>query len=101
MMVEVRFDSAAFAPLRLPHGSRLLEHLTIENSPVLFGCRAGMCGTCLIRVEATGDGALDRPGEAEVELLEIIAPGEPRARLACQLVLTADVRVASAGSPAT
>jgi ferredoxin len=93
MTVEVRFDSSAFAPLRLPRGSRLLDHLTIENSPVLFGCRAGMCGTCLIRVEAIGSAALDAPGEAEVELLEIIAPGEPRARLACQLMLTVDVRV--------
>lgn len=101
MTVEVRFESAAFAPLRLPHGSRLLEHLTIENSPVLFGCRAGMCGTCLIRVEPTDGGALGAPGEAEVELLEIIAPDEPRARLACQLVLTADVRVAPVGRPAT
>ena len=98
--VEVRFDPATYAPLRLPSGSRLLEHLTIENSPVLFGCRAGMCGTCLIRVEPTGDGALDPPDEAEIELLDLIAPGESHARLACQLVLTADVRVAPAGSPA-
>jgi ferredoxin len=98
--VEVRFDGAVYAALHLPCGSRLLEHLTMENSPVLFGCRAGMCGTCLIRVEPTGDGALDPPDEAEVELLDLIAPGEPRARLACQLVLTADVRVAPAGSPA-
>jgi ferredoxin len=99
MTVEVRFDAAAFAPLRLPCGSRLLDHLTIENSPVLFGCRAGMCGTCLIRVEATGSGALEAPSVAEIELLEIIAPGEPRARLACQLVLTADVRVGAVGRP--
>jgi ferredoxin len=96
--VEVRFDGG-YAVLRLPCGSRLLDHLTMENSPVLFGCRAGMCGTCLIRVEATGDGLLDPPATAEVELLDIIAPGEPRARLACQIVLTADVRVAP-GSPA-
>ena len=98
MTVEVRFESSAFAPLRLPHGSRLLDHLTIENSPVLFGCRAGICGTCLIRVEAIGAAALAAPNETEVELLEIIAPGEPRARLACQLVLTVDVRVAAVGS---
>lgn len=101
MTVEVRFDATPFAPLRVPCGSRLLDHLTIENSPVLFGCRAGMCGTCLIRVEATGGGALEAPSAAEIELLEIIAPGEPCARLACQLVLTADVRVRAAGRPTT
>jgi ferredoxin len=99
--VEVRFDGAVYTALRLPCGSRLLEHLTIENSPVLFGCRAGMCGTCLIRVEPTGDGVLDPPDGAEAELLDLIAPGESHARLACQVVLTADVRVAPAGSPAT
>lgn len=95
--VEVRFDGA-YPAVQLPCGSRLLDHLTMENSPVLFGCRAGMCGTCLVRVEPTGDGALEPPAAAEVELLDIIAPGEPRARLACQVVLTADVRVAPAGS---
>jgi ferredoxin len=100
MTVEVRFEPATFAPLRLPPGGRLLDHLTIENSPVLFGCRAGMCGTCLIRVEAMGASTLAAPNAAEVELLEIIAPGEPRARLACQLVVTADVRVAAVRSPA-
>jgi ferredoxin len=96
--VEVRFEGA-YPALHLPRGSRLLDHLTMENSPVLFGCRAGVCGTCLIRVEPTGDGVLGPPAAAEVELLDIIAPGEPRARLACQVVLTADVRVAPAGSP--
>jgi len=99
MLIEVRFEQGTFAPLHLPRGSRLLDHLTMENSPVLFGCRAGMCGTCLIRVEPIGDGTLDPPAAAEVELLDIIAPDEPRARLACQLALTADVRVA-AGAPA-
>jgi ferredoxin len=96
LMVEVHFAPGSNASLRLPRGSRLLEHLTLENSPVLFGCRAGMCGTCLIRVEAVGDDALDPPSASEVELLDIIACGEPRARLACQIVLTTDVRVTPA-----
>lgn len=99
MLIEVRFDHAAFAPLHLPRDGRLLDHLTMENSPVLFGCRAGMCGTCLVRVEEIGDERLDPPAAAEVELLQIIAPGEPRARLACQVVLTAGVRVAPVGIP--
>ena len=92
-MVEVQFAPGAYASLRLPKGSRLLEHLTLENSPVLFGCRAGMCGTCLVRVETVGAEALDPPSAVEIELLDIVARGDPRARLACQLVLTTDVRV--------
>jgi ferredoxin len=100
MLIEVRFEPRTHAPLRLPRGSRLLDHLTIENSPVLFGCRAGMCGTCLIRVEPVGPATLDPPAPSEVELLDIIAPAEPRARLACQVVLTTDVRVAVTGNAA-
>ncbi|MBC6436085.1 2Fe-2S iron-sulfur cluster binding domain-containing protein, partial [Nostoc sp. HG1] len=36
----------------IPH-QNLSEHLTIQNSPVLFGCRTGICGTCLVEVNGT------------------------------------------------
>lgn len=50
---------------------------------VLFGCRTGICGTCLVTVHAAG--ALERPDAAEQETLDLLAPGNPRARLACCL----------------
>jgi ferredoxin len=90
---EVRFAGGAFPPLRLPVGSRLAEHLTIQNSPVLFGCRTGICGTCLIRAAALGDARLAPPGREESELLGIVAPAVPDARLTCQLVLGGDVLI--------
>lgn len=69
------------------------EHLTIENSPVLFGCRTGICGTCLIEVEEEQRGTLPVPEADEKEMLEIIAPDIGRARLACQIELCADITI--------
>ena len=59
----------------------------------MFGCRTGICGTCLIEVEETINGELAEPTADELELLEIIAPGNLRARLACQIELRADIRI--------
>jgi len=90
----VCFDSSEYPPLQLPKGANLSEHLTIENSPVLFGCRTGICGTCRSRVEVLNGGRLDSPNEDELSLLGIICPGHPTARLACQINLTADIAIA-------
>lgn len=87
--ILVRFFDRAFAPVRLPLGGCLAEHLDVTNSPLLFGCRTGICGTCLVRI----DGDLPPPGDDEKELLELLAPGDRRARLACQVELTSDVCV--------
>ena len=48
---------------------------------MLFGCRTGLCGTCLVTV--TGD--LAPPSAAEQEILDMLAPGNSQARLACQI----------------
>ena len=73
----------------VPLGEGLAEHLSVRNSPVLFGCRTGICGTCLSRVR----GAVAPPDEGEQEMLDILAPGDPEARLLCQLRRTGDVAV--------
>jgi ferredoxin len=98
--VEVRFTGGAHAPLRLPAGSRLAEHLTVQNSPVLFGCRTGICGTCLVRAVALGEAPLEPPAPEEAELLAIVAPEVPGARLTCQLVLGAGVLIGPADAGA-
>lgn len=51
---------------------------------MLFGCRTGVCGTCLCQVTVL-KGQLPTPSQDEKELLEIIASDIPDARLACQL----------------
>jgi ferredoxin len=90
---RISFSPASHPPVSLPRGAALSEHLSIENSPLLFGCRTGICGTCLIEVEAASNGELGEPTADELELLEIIAPENRRARLACQIELRADLRI--------
>lgn len=87
---EVEFGSGARA--RLPRGANLCETLTIENSPLLFGCRTGICGTCLSRVEVRR-GELPPPTVDEKDVLELLCPNEPKARLACLIRLSADLHI--------
>jgi ferredoxin len=96
----VRFGRTRHGAVALPRGASLAEHLTVDNSPLLFGCRTGICGTCVVRVRVLGTTPLAPPGDEEAELLQIICPGEPQARLACQLRLTTDIDVAPLGAGA-
>jgi ferredoxin len=89
MSFKVSFFDEKFAPVELAAGSSICEFLDVGNSPLLFGCRTGICGTCLVRVE----GALPPPSDEERELLDMLAPGDAQARLGCQIKLTADIRV--------
>ncbi len=86
---KVSFPGTAHGPVALPVGSNLSEHLDVENSPVLFGCRTGICGTCAANVA----GDIPPPAEDEQEVLEVYAPDEPAARLCCQLDLQSDIAV--------
>lgn len=89
----VRFCSSKHPAVRLERGAALSEHLNVVNSPLLFGCRTGICGTCLSEVVSVENGALTPATPDEQELLDLIAPGAPRARLACQLELLADLTI--------
>lgn len=86
---KVRFEDGSHAPVELPPHAQLSEYLDVQNSPVLFGCRTGICGTCVIKVS----GSLAPPSRDEQETLELVAPDEPCARLACQLDLTCDIDI--------
>lgn len=90
---RIEFPGTSFPPVDLPDLASLPLHLTVLNSPVLFGCRSGLCGTCLIEVEPAREGAIEPPDAAEAEALALYAPGNPQARLACQMPLTGDVRI--------
>ncbi|MDZ8032910.1 2Fe-2S iron-sulfur cluster-binding protein [Nostoc sp. DedSLP04] len=88
-LCKISFPGSEFVPITLEYHKNLSEHLTIQNSPVLFGCRTGICGTCL--VEVLGD--IPPPQPDEQEMLETLAPNNPHARLACQLDITANVEI--------
>ena len=88
----VRFPNSKFPSIAVEPHRNLAEVLTVQNSPVLFGCRTGICGTCLVRVE----GDIPPPDRDEREMLDILAAELPQARLACQLDLTDDIALVAA-----
>ena len=77
--------------LEIEEEKNLSEALDAKNSPILFGCRTGICGTCLIEVQ--GPNKLVPADEDEKELLDIVASGNQNARLACQISLNCDLKV--------
>lgn len=81
--LRLSFPGTAWADVTLPAGANLSEHLTAATAPLLFGCRTGLCATCLVTVE--GEGEVEPPDADEAEILDLFAPGDPTARLACQL----------------
>ena len=82
-----------FGAVELPEQSLLSEELDANNSPLLFGCRTGICGTCLVTLEVSNQGPLDQPDASEREMLEVYAAGCKNARLACQVRLTCDLKL--------
>ena len=56
-----------------------------------FGCREGGCATCLIEVVSGGETGLSAVAEVESEMLEVMAPGNPKVRLACQCTVLGDL----------
>jgi ferredoxin len=89
---RIEFPGTEFSALELETETELALTLSVINSPILFGCRSGICGTCLVEVEAM-KGELRPPEKEEMEALSIYAPDNPKARLACQFQLTADVQM--------
>ncbi|MGD2180568.1 2Fe-2S iron-sulfur cluster binding domain-containing protein [Lusitaniella coriacea] len=87
----VSFPETNFSSLTLEQNAQLSEYLTVQNSPLLFGCRTGICGTCLVEVE----GDIIPPSSEEREVLEVLAPGNKKARLACQIKLTGDLKIST------
>lgn len=88
----VSFSKVSMPAVELSDGAALSEILTIQNSPILFGCRIGICGTCLIEVIDSKDPLLPRTPD-ENEFLEAIAPGNPQWRLACQIHINTDITI--------
>lgn len=89
---SISFGSTGAPPISVDEDAALSEALTMSNSPILFGCRTGICGTCLSKVDAA-PGALPERNAEERELLSILCPNEPKARLACQLKACADIAI--------
>lgn len=81
--------------ITVAEGEYLSESMDVMNSPILFGCRTGICATCLVTVLA-GAEHLPPMSEDEREVLELESD-DPRCRLACQLQVTGEVTLAYVG----
>ncbi|MEL6937931.1 MAG: 2Fe-2S iron-sulfur cluster-binding protein [Cyanobacteria bacterium J06598_1] len=82
----LNFPNTDHASISIDPTQPLSLTLTLQNSPILFGCRTGICGTCLV----SASGNILPPNEDEQEVLALLAPDFPSARLACQLTPTGD-----------
>ena len=89
-LCKVEFPDSNYDAVVVSQHQNLAEILTVQNSPILFGCRTGICGSCLVTLE----GNIPPPNDAEKEVLEILAPGHSKARLACQVDVTNDIAIA-------
>lgn len=60
----------------------LIDMCEDHDTSILFGCRDGACGACMVKV-VEGSDFINPPSEDEKEFLETMA-AEPNERLACQ-----------------
>jgi ferredoxin len=80
-----RADGSVRARVPAGEGETLLDAATRAGQSIRTSCRGSLiCGQCVVVVEE-GLESLPAPSADEAEMLESSAPGEPRARLACQL----------------
>lgn len=89
---KIEFSNSAHNSVEMDENSELSEQLSVQNSPILFGCRTGICGTCLVQVEE-GAQALAPAGDEELEVIDIFSNGEPNLRLACRIKLTNHLKI--------
>jgi ferredoxin len=93
MTYKVSFINSNKDPVVLEAGDNLSVKLNIQNSPILFGCRIGICGTCLVRVHEQDAHLLHERTENEKEFLEGLFPGDETLRLACQIDINSNIKL--------
>ncbi len=72
-------------------GQRLIELCDTHITPLHFCCRAGSCGTCLMRVLEGADNLSPITDNEEILLPELTE--DPEARLACQVRILGPIHV--------
>lgn len=75
--------------LDVKDGYALIDMCEEHDTSILFGCRDGACGACMVRV-ISGAENLSPIKDDEKDFLETMA-AEPNERLACQCKVFGDV----------
>jgi ferredoxin len=82
-------------------GQRLLDVAWRERQPLEGACEGVMaCSTCHVIVDAADFEKLPPASEEEEDLLDLAAHAGRTSRLACQIILTEDMRSLSVRIPA-
>ena len=77
--------------IEVAQGYAMIDLCEDHDTSILFGCRDGACGACMIRV-LEGAENLSPIRDDERDFLETMA-AEPNERLACQSKVLGDVKV--------
>ncbi|BBH53370.1 2Fe-2S iron-sulfur cluster-binding protein [Fluviispira sanaruensis] len=77
--------------INIEQGAAIIDVCETEETSILFGCRDGACGACMIRVLENPEN-LSPMEEHERDFLETMAAREDE-RLACQCKVLGDVTV--------
>jgi ferredoxin len=91
----ISYSVPGYAPSQVAAGKSLSIELDASSSPLLFGCRTGICGTCLVEVQE-GLENLPPADADERELLDVLTDN-PRARLACQIQVNTALKLRPLG----
>lgn len=93
-MIRVRFQSAdgAMREVQAREGDRLLEVAQNDGQPLEGTCEGQMaCSTCHVIVAPEDFGRLPPAVEEEEDMLDLAVGAVRTSRLACQILLTADL----------
>lgn len=72
-------------------GYAMIDMCEDHDTSILFGCRDGACGACMVRVLEGADN-FSKMEDDERDFLETMA-AEPNERLACQCKVLGDVKI--------
>ena len=88
--IEIKFLGAEELTVQATAGTRLMNVCDEFNAPLLFGCRSASCGTCLIEV-VDGHENLSPITDEEEIIIDVMAEGNPSARLGCQCTVNGPI----------
>lgn len=95
-MTLVRFfraDGTLDKEVEAEPGQRLLDVAWAAREPLEGACEGVMaCSTCHVIVDAEDFTKLPRASEEEEDLLDLASHATRTSRLACQIILTADLK---------
>ena len=94
--IDILNKHGEISSFEVEEGKSLSEVLNVMNSPILFGCRTGVCGTCCVKI-LEGNENINNMSEEELEIVELFSDDIENIRLACQIKLKGYVKLQYVG----